>query len=38
VFALYMNTKHFHWHIVGSALSRLSPSAGRARRSDFRNH
>ena len=27
VFALYMKTKNFHWHMSGAALSRLSPDA-----------
>ena len=29
VFALYLKTKNFHWH-VGATLPRLSPITGRA--------
>ena len=27
VFALYMKTKNFHWHMSGKTFSRLSPAA-----------
>jgi len=30
IFALYLKTKNFHWHMTGAALSRLSPIAGRS--------
>ena len=32
VFALYLKTKNFHWHVSGLAFSRLSPAPRRAGR------
>jgi hypothetical protein len=38
MFGLYLKTKNFHWHMSGSAFSRLPPAAGRTRRTDFRHN
>ena len=35
VFALYLKTKNFHWHMSGPHFRDLSPVAGRAWRPDF---
>ena len=35
IFALYIKTKNFHWHMSGPRFSRLSSLARRAKRSNF---
>ncbi len=35
MFALYLKTKNFHWHISGPAFPRLPPAARRAGRTDL---
>ena len=37
VFALYVKTKNFHWHMSGRHFRRLSPPAGRAGTTGFRD-
>jgi hypothetical protein len=37
VFALYVKTKNFHWHMSGPALSRLSFAARRTVHANFRD-
>ena len=37
VFALYMKTKNFHWHMSGAAFPRLPSASGRTRRADLRH-
>ncbi len=37
VFALYVKTKNFHWHMTGRAFPRLPSPAGRARGADLRH-
>ena len=37
MFALYLKTKNFHWHVSGPPLPRLSSASGRAGRPDLRH-
>ena len=37
VFALYLKTKNFHWHLSGAAFPRLPPDARRAGGSALRH-
>ncbi len=38
LFALYLKTKNFHWHLLRRAFSRLPPALRRARRADLCGH
>src|SRR5437879_1961111 len=38
MFALYVKTKNFHWHMSGPAFPRLSSSARRTGRANLRHH